>query len=124
MSTTSAASGAGDQLLHVEDRARVVHGAALGDGHDRDGVRHALGHQGGAVDGVDGDVALGALAAADLLAVEQHRRLVLLALADDDDALHRDGADQLAHRVDRRAVAAVLVAAARPTGRPPSPRPR
>ncbi len=41
-------------------------------------------------------------------------RLVLLALADHDDAAHRHGADELAHRVDRRAVAAVLVAAADP----------
>ena len=55
-----------------------------------------------------------ALAVADLLAVEQHGRLVLLALADHDDAAHRDGADELAHRVDGRAVAAVLVAAPDP----------
>ena len=56
----------------------------------------------------------GAGAVADLLAVVEHRRLVLLALADDDDAAHRDGADQRAHGVDGRAVAAVLVAAPDP----------
>ena len=106
--------GAGGELLHVEDGRRVVHRAAVGDGHDGDRVGHALGHQRGAVDRVDGDVALRARAVADLLAVVEHRGLVLLALADDDDAVHADGADQGAHRVDRRAVAAVLVAAADP----------
>jgi hypothetical protein len=49
-----------------------------------------------------------------VLAVEQHRRVVLLALADDDHALHRHRADELAHRVDGGPVAAVLVAAADP----------
>ena len=56
----------------------------------------------------------GPLPVADLLAVVEHRRLVLLALADDDDAAHADGADQRAHGVDGGAVAAVLVAAADP----------
>ena len=53
-------------------------------------------------------------AGADLLAVEQHRRFVLLALADDDDAVHRDGVEDEAHGVDRGAVGGVLVAAAHP----------
>ena len=56
----------------------------------------------------------GPLAVADLLAVEEHRGVVLLALADHDDAVHRDACDELAHRVDGGAVAAVLVAAADP----------
>ncbi len=56
----------------------------------------------------------GRAAGADLLAVEQHGRFVLLALADDDDALHRHGVEDDAHRVDRRAVGAVLVALAEP----------
>ena len=51
---------------------------------------------------------------AHLFAVVEHRRLVLLALADHDDAAHRHRREQLAHRVDRRAVAAVLVTAADP----------
>ena len=114
----------GDQLVHVEHGRRVVHRAALGDRHDRDRVVHALGGQRGAVDRVDRDVDVGAGAVADLLAVEKHRRVVLLALADDHDALHRDGVDQLAHGVDGGAVGAVLVAARRPSGRRPSPRPR
>ena len=65
-----------------------------------------------AVDRVDGDVARRSAPVADVLAVEQHRRLVLLALADDDDAVEVDGAEELAHGIDRRAVGAVLVALA------------
>ena len=105
------------QLLHVEHRRRVVHRAPFGDREHGQRVRHALAHQRGAVDGVDRDVAVGAPAVAHLLAVEQHGRLVLLALADHDDAAHGDGADELAHRVDRCAVAAVLVAAPDPAAR-------
>ena len=51
---------------------------------------------------------------ADPLAVEEHRRVVLLALADDHGAPHRQRVDQLAHGVDGGAVAALLVAAADP----------
>ena len=49
-----------------------------------------------------------------VLAVEQHRRLVLLALADDDDAVHRHGVEHDPHGVDRGAVGTVLVAPAHP----------
>ena len=51
---------------------------------------------------------------ADPLVVEEHRRFVLLALADHDDALHRHGIDHAAHQVDGGAVGGVLVAAADP----------
>ena len=50
----------------------------------------------------------------DPLAVEQHGRFVLLALADDDDAVHRDGVEHDAHGVDGGPVGAVLVASAHP----------
>src|SRR5438270_1501962 len=106
--------GSGDELLHVEDRRRVVHRAAVRHGHDRNGVVHALRGQRGPVDRVDRYVAVGTETVADLLAVVEHGRFVLLALADDDDALHRDGGDQLAHRVDRGSVGAVLVSPADP----------
>ena len=109
--------GAGDQLVHVEDGGRVEHRAAVGGGEHGDGVRHALGGQRGAVDRVDGDVDLGAGAVADALAVEEHRGFVLLALADDDDAVHRDGGDEGPHGADGGAVGAVLVAAADPAAR-------
>ena len=48
---------------------------------------------------VDGHVDLGAAAAPHLLAVVEHRRLVLLPLADDDDAAHGDGVEHRAHGV-------------------------
>jgi hypothetical protein len=44
-----------------------------------------------------------------VLAVEQHRRLVLLALADHHDAVEVDRAEELAHRIHGRAVGAELV---------------
>ena len=59
----------------------------------------------------------GRAAVADVLAVVEHRRFVLLALADHDDAVHRDRAEHEAHRVDRGAVGGVLVAATGPAGR-------
>ena len=77
----------------------------------------ALGGQGGAVDRVDGDVDGRVAAVADLLAVEQHRRIVLLALADHDDAVHRDGREREPHRLDGGAVGGVLVAPTDPPRR-------
>ena len=49
-------------------------------------------------------------AVADLLAVVEHRRLVLLALADHDDAVHRDRVEHVAHTVDGGLVGGLLVA--------------
>ena len=51
-----------------------------------------------------------------MLAVEEHRRLVLLALADDDDAVHVDGVEDEAHGVDGRLVGGLLVAHADEAG--------
>ena len=58
----------------------------------------------------------GRAAGADLLAVEEHRRFVLLALADDDDAVHRHRVEHEPHGVDRGLVGRFLVAAADPAG--------
>ena len=69
-----------------------------------------------ALERVDGDVDLRRAAVADLLAVEEHRGFVLLALADHDDAVHRDRVEDEAHRVDGGAVGGELVAAADPAG--------
>ena len=77
-----------------------------------EGLREA-----GAVDRVDRDVDSGSGAVADLLAVVQHGRLVLLALADHDGAVHRHRVDHQAHRVDRGAVGRDLVAVADPPSR-------
>jgi hypothetical protein len=63
--------------------------------------------------GVNGDVVFRADSAADFLVVVQHRRFVLvLVLADDDDAPEKDGGEQEPHLVDRGLVAAFLVAVA------------
>ena len=51
-----------------------------------------------------------------MLAVVEHRRLVLLALADHDDAVHRDGVEHVAHRVDGGLVGGDLVARAHEAG--------
>ena len=53
---------------------------------------------------------------ADLLADEEHRRLVALALADDDRAAHLDVVERLAHRLDGGLVRAVAVAATHVAG--------
>ena len=63
---------------------------------------------------VDGDVDLRALAVADLLAVVEHRRLVLLALADDDARRPSTPCRAGAHRVDGGLVGGDLVAAPDP----------
>src|SRR2546421_12591440 len=47
---------------------------------------------------------------ADLLADEEHRGLVALALADDDATAHRHGVHLLAHRLDRDVVGILAVA--------------
>ena len=66
--------------------------------------------------GRDSDIDLRSDAVAHGLAIEEHRRVILLTLADDDDAVHGDTADELAHGVDGSAIGPVLVAAADPAG--------
>jgi hypothetical protein len=95
----------------------VIHRPAGTDGQHRDGVRHAVGRQAGAVDRVDRDIAFRAGAVPDLLAVVEHRGVVLLALADDHHTPHRDRVDEGAHRLNGRAVGAVLVAPPDPAAR-------
>ena len=106
---------AGD-LFHVDAGAGVEHRAALGEGDHREGAGHAEGAEPGPLERVDGDVDHGRAAVADLLAVVEHRRLVLLALADHDDAVHRDRVEDEAHRVDGGLVGGDLVAAPDPAG--------
>jgi hypothetical protein len=53
-------------------------------------------------------------AVADALAVEKHRSLVLLALADDDDAIHRHAMKDHPHGIHSGAVRALLVPATHP----------
>ena len=101
-------------LLHVDARPGVEHRAPFGHRDHRDRVVASERCERGAFERVDGDVDLGIAAVADLLAVVEHRRFVLLAFADDDDAVHRDRVEHEAHRVDGGAVGGELVAAAHP----------
>ena len=101
--------GAG-HLLHVDARARVEHRAAAGERDHGERARHPVGGERRALQRIDRDVDLGRRAVADALAVVEHRRLVLLALADHDDAVHLDGVQRVAHAVDRGLVGGLLVA--------------
>ncbi len=104
-------AGADRDLLHV-DVGRVQQRAAIGHRHGRDRARHVLGAQRGAFERIDGDIDLRAGVDADLLADEQHRRLVALALADHDGAFDRQLVEFAAHRVDRGLVGRLLLAVA------------
>ena len=106
--------GARRDLLHVHRGAGEEHRASLGERDHGDRVRLADGGEGRAVDRVDRHVDAGPVAVADLLAVEEHGRLVLLALADHDRAVHRDRVDHEPHRVDGGGVGGDLVAVADP----------
>ncbi len=105
---------AAGHLFHVHAGAGVEHRATLGKSDHRQRARHAARAERRPLQRVDGDVDHRRAAVADLLAVEEHRRLVLLALADDDDPVHRDRVEHEAHRVHRRAIGGDLVAAADP----------
>ena len=107
-------AGADRDLLHVDRRAGEEHRAALGDRDDGDRAGLAERGEPRPLERVDRDVDLGPFAVPDLLAVVEHRRLVLLALADDDDAAHRDAVEDVPHRVDRGLVGGLLLAAADP----------
>ena len=105
------------QLLEVRVGG-VEQAAALGRREDGDRVGLAVGDEVRALERIDGDVDRGRRLAgldalsADLLADVQHRRLVALALADDDRAGHVDLVHRPAHRLDRGPVGVVLGAAA------------
>ncbi len=77
-------------LVHVHDAARRIHRSTVGESDHRQGSPHAARCECRSIDRVDGDVDLRSRSVADPLAVVEHRRLVLLALADDDDAVHVD----------------------------------
>ena len=115
MSTTSAASGPHAELVHVHARTGVEHGSAFGERDDSEGVALAARSEAGAVDRVHRDVDLGPVAVTDVLAVVEHRRFVLLALADDDNPVDADRSEHVAHRVDGGLVGGFLVAAADPS---------
>ena len=87
------------------------------DGDDGQGPAAPQRREVGAVDGVDGDVGGRRRAVADALAVVEHGRVVLLALADHDDTVHGHGLQHHPHGLDGGAVGPLLVAAAHPPAR-------
>ena len=110
-------SGSDGDLVHVERRSGIEHRAAIGNGDDRERVRLAHRSERGAVDRVDRNVDFRVAAVADLLTVVEHRRIVLLALADDHGAAHAHRRQRQAHRFDRCMIGAVLVAPTDPSRR-------
>jgi hypothetical protein len=85
--------------------------AALGDGDYRDGAGHVLGAQGGALARVDGNVEARAISGSNLLANEQHRCFVPLALTDHDLAIDRQLSEFPSHGIDGRLVGTDFIAA-------------
>ena len=108
--------GSDRDLLHVERRTRIEHRATVADRDDRERVVGAVGGERRPVDRIDGDVDLGHRTVTDPLAVVQHRGFVLLALADHDDPVHLDRAQDRAHGVDGGPIGADLVASTDPSG--------
>ena len=104
--------GRAGHLLHVHARPRVEHRAARRQRDHGQRARHPVRGERRALERVDGDVDLRRRAVADLLAVVEHRRLVLLALADHDDAVHLHRLEHVAHAVDGGLVGGLLVAQA------------
>ena len=109
-------SGANRDLLHIDIR-RVEQRACLRHGHHGDGAGHVLGAKRRALQRVDGDIDLRTPPGADLLADEQHRRLVALALADHHFAIDRQAVQFAAHGIDGGLIGGLLVAVAAQTGR-------
>src|SRR5258708_6225841 len=81
---------------------------------DRDRVRAAFRDRVRPFERVDRDIDLGADALADLLADVEHRRLVALALADDDAPVERDLVHRLAHCFHGRPVGLVVISVTHP----------
>ena len=101
--------------MHV-DVGRGEQRAGLRHRHHGDRAGHVLGAEGGAFERIDRDIDLGAVLVADLLADEEHGRLVALALADHDGAVDRQLVELAAHGVDGGLVGGLLVAAAAQPG--------
>ena len=97
-------------LFHIGIR-RVQQTALLGDGDHRKGVGQILGADGRALERIKGDVDLRPFLGANLLADEQHRRLVPLPLADHHRPINRQAVELLPHGVDGRLIGRHLVAA-------------
>jgi hypothetical protein len=106
-------AGSDDDLFHVEI-GRVQKTAAARRGQHRKRIRRAGRAEIRALQRIDRDIHLRQTRVpfrrlADLLADEQHRRLVALAFADDDRSVDRHFVERPSHGLDRRAVRRVPV---------------
>ncbi len=101
------------QLVHVETHNRSE-GMARRRGQDGDRARPSPSAQVGSLQRVHGQIEVGAEAAADLLAREEHWRVVLLALADHDHPVAGNGRQVGSHGLDRGMVRGMLVTPADP----------
>ena len=81
---------ANGNLVHVETGAGIKHGSLFRERNHRERAITAHCRQGGAVNGVDGNVYRGGIAIANEFSVIEHRGIIFLALADDHNALHLD----------------------------------
>ena len=98
-------------FLHVHERARVEHAAAVGHRHGRQRVCPPQRQQSGAVYGIHGDIHLRRVSCPQLLAVKQHWGIILFALADNDRSLHLDAVKHQPHRFHCGLVTTVFVVA-------------
>ena len=114
-----------DAMRHMLATVEMDGVVVIGEGEKDEAPMLYNGEHIGTGSGVSVDVAVDPLEGTELvargqpnaLAVEQHRGLVLLALADHHDAVHLDRRQHVAHRVHGRLVGGDLVAEAHPAGR-------
>ncbi len=103
-------AGADGDLVHIDVR-RVEQAAPIGQRDHGKGVRQVFRADRRSLQRIERDVDLRSLAGADLLADEEHRRLVALALADHHLPANPQPVQLIAHGVDGCLVGGFLVAA-------------
>src|SRR5262249_26597868 len=108
-------AGPDGDLVHVHV-GRIEQPASLGDGEHSQRVGHGLGADGGALQRIDGNIDLGTVANAQLLADVEHGTFVHLAFADHHAAFDVNLGELLAHGIDGGLVGGLLVATAPETG--------
>ena len=113
----SSTTRADRNLVHIKAGPGIEHCATLGKCDDGNCAVSSHGGRRRAVDWVDGNIDERRATITDLLAVIEHRCLVLLALANDHDAVHGNTAEHETHRVDGGSVGTEFVAPTGPTRR-------
>lgn len=102
------------KLLHVDERARIEHCASLGNRDHGNGATLTFAGESRSIDRIDSDVSHRRTTVANRLAVVEHGGFVLLALADDHEAVHLDASKDMTHGINGRLIGTVLVAPAHP----------